>query len=158
MIEGMTPPNDIRQELEYRPDTGDFFWVTGNRGRKAGSKAGFVHSSGYVRVRHRGIVYLGHRLAWWFTHDEMPEVVDHINRNTADNRLANLRNVTHSLNALNTGKTGVKWVRTSRGQYKAYATYRMKHLYRGNSIYTAHFKRIMAERADHPIALPSPYA
>ena len=33
--------------------------------------------------------------------------------------------------------------------------YRRRYVYNGKSILLAHFHRIMAERADHPIGLPS---
>lgn len=43
-------------------------------------------------------IYAAHRLIWKMTHGYEPTVIDHINGNKADNRLSNLRNVTHGLN------------------------------------------------------------
>lgn len=42
-----------------------------------------------------------HRIIWLLAHGEMPLEVDHINGITSDNRLANLRAVTHKINGRN---------------------------------------------------------
>ena len=46
--------------------------------------------------------YLTHRLVWLFHYGYFPENdIDHINRNKADNRLKNLREISHSCNMQN---------------------------------------------------------
>ena len=43
-----------------------------------------------------------HRAIWEHVHGECPPILDHINRDKTDNRLCNLRAVTHQQNCLNT--------------------------------------------------------
>ena len=117
----------IRQVLNYNPDTGIFIWKerheeSAKRGRwnsrNAGKKAGTIDSYGYLRlvVDYRQI--MGHVAAWMIFYGEHPNgLIDHRNRNPADNRIENLRKSSASLNQQNTslssrntsGFTGVFW-------------------------------------------------
>lgn len=110
--------NKLRDFLEYKPDTGEFFWKSyRSRGAKAGYSAGCIYKDGYVRIGFDGQEYLAHRLAWLFHYGVMPDkFIDHINGVRADNRIENLRQVTNSENMQNqkklrknntTGYTGV---------------------------------------------------
>lgn len=92
----------IRELLDYNPETGAFVWRV-RRGRiLAGSAAGRIDSRGYVGINIELRKYAAHRLAWLHYYGEWPLLnIDHINRNKTDNRIANLRDVTHSENALN---------------------------------------------------------
>jgi len=149
-------PDSIRDVLAYDPETGDLTWKVNRRGTaKSGCVAGSKKTNGYIGLRFKGIPYLAHRVAWFLYHGEQPGVIDHINHNRADNRIANIRSVDKSANELNKKATGVRWHKTN-GRYYARATYKTKYLYGGKDIMTAHYRRIMAERADHPIGLPAP--
>jgi len=91
----------------YDPETGVFTRrrAVGRHGRhKAGTVARPRTSHGYTVIRIGGALHGAHRLAWFYVHGEWPEVIDHINGDRSDNRIANLRNVTQSENMQNLKK------------------------------------------------------
>lgn len=96
-----------RQLLEYSPATGEFIWKAPlSNVVRAGQRAGSVAANGYISVGVDGCKLLGHRLAWLMHYgDDAPpwpqSQIDHINRNKADNRIANLRIVSPSGNKQN---------------------------------------------------------
>lgn len=98
--------------------------------RFAGRVAGSVHKpTGYVHVDVFGRKWKAHRLMWAVVFGEWPDQIDHINGNKADNRIANLRNVTHAENMKNrprpkvnrSGVCGVHW-QVSNSRWVAYLT------------------------------------
>lgn len=92
----MTKEN-FTELLEYNAKTGVFRW------KRNGKEAGF-ESHGYTRIKVKGKRYFAHRLAWLFTYGDWPEnEIDHINRIKNDNRISNLRAVTHQENHHNKG-------------------------------------------------------
>lgn len=103
--------------LSYDKETGHFTWLVSTRNTKPGQRAGNDGPNGYRVVTFNKKRYYEHRLAWYFTHEEWPFEVDHINRDKADNRLCNLREVTKSQNQWNRGLqknntpgvSGVSW-------------------------------------------------
>jgi len=70
-----------------------------NTGQLAGSKSGK-----YSQISINKQKFYVHRIVFYLFHGYFPKYVDHINRNTRDNRIENLRSVTISLNNRNTGK------------------------------------------------------
>jgi len=119
----MITPARLKELLRYDPDTGEFTWIDSpSRRMKAGSVAGyrFTDTSGksYIRITVGGKLYFAHRFAWLFIHGEFPEEeIDHENGDGTDNRLSNLRSVTHAENSKNrrlstrntSGHAGVHW-------------------------------------------------
>lgn len=74
-----------------------------------GDEIGFLDkSTGYIRlsctIDKKSKSLYAHRLRWFMAHNELPYMVDHINRNRTDNRLVNLRSVTSSQSGMNMTK------------------------------------------------------
>lgn len=93
----------LHELLHYDPQTGAFTWAKGRPGCGNGKSAGsFDRSDGYWRIRCDGTTYKAHRLAWLYMTGEWPlQQVDHMDGNRANNRFANLRQVSHSANQQN---------------------------------------------------------
>ena len=66
-----------------------------------GDKAGTYHTAGYWHITINKKKYLSHRLIYLYHYGYMPEVVDHINKNSTDNRIENLREASFQLNQYN---------------------------------------------------------
>ena len=150
----------LRELLHYDPDTGVFTWRV-HRGikRVAGLPAGTINSRGYaqLKISPYGSIQ-GHRAAWLYAHGDWPSRhIDHINGNKADNRLVNLRDVTHSENQQNqrtahrNNRVGLLGVSVSRGRYAA--TIQIdganRHLGRFETAEEAHAAYIEAKRGLH---------
>lgn len=96
----------LKRELTYDPETGLFWWKKKGRGsrRQVTRPAGYINEIGCVCIGLSKRVYKAHRLAWLYVHGCWPTEIDHINGNRSDNRIANLREVTHTQNMQNRPK------------------------------------------------------
>lgn len=137
--ESLLNADDVRWRLNYNPVTGILTWKVPSSNRaKVGAPAGYLNKLGYIRVRIGDCLYMASRLAWLHHYGEWPsETIDHINGNTADNSIANLREVNDSQNQANQKRsrsnvTGYKGVgRKSCGKYAAVITVNRKAIYLG---------------------------
>lgn len=93
----------LRTLLSYDPTTGLMNWVNHpNRTDLNGKKCGAKRKGGYLCASVDGHKYTVHRLAYkWMTGEE-PNIIDHINGVTDDNRWHNIRSVSVHQNNLNT--------------------------------------------------------
>ena len=94
----------IMDRLSYDSRTGIFKWKSRAASHvPKGAKAGTLEkSSGYVRIKISGRKYRAHRLAWLIVYGSFPpDQLDHINGIRHDNRIINLRAVTHAENSRN---------------------------------------------------------
>jgi len=96
------------------------------RGRRAkvGAPVGSKDSYGYLVVTINRKAYKVHRIVYAMFNTEVPEVLDHINGNYADNRIENLRPATVQQNGYNrkvnsTSGSKIKNVHSLNGKWMA---------------------------------------
>ena len=129
----------LRELLHYEPETGIFTRKVSTSNRvKIGDAAGSLDGHGYLQIRVQSRPHKAHRLAWLYTYGVWPkEQIDHINRNRLDNRIANLREVSHKQNQQNrskpsnntSGHPGVVWNKQrSKWQARIRHNYKQIHL------------------------------
>lgn len=107
----------LRECLSYDSETGSLRWRKRPRehfaserawrsinSRQYGAFAGSVGLNGYLTIRVGGVLMLAHRVAWMVHYGQcVPPgfVIDHRNRDRADNSIYNLRLADLSLNSQN---------------------------------------------------------
>lgn len=91
----------LRDLLAYDPETGIMKWRIASGRVKPGTPITCTDSRGYVVVRVDGALQRVHRLAWLYVHGIAPSVIDHVNGNPGDNRIANLRECSIRQNTMN---------------------------------------------------------
>lgn len=156
-------PEEIRAMFGYDPETGRLSWrIRRSPCMQIGATAGSPKPDGYLVVKIAGKYWSAHRLVWVHVHGEWPERhLDHINGDRADNRMANLREVTPAENAQNrhgastrskTGLLGVGQATRTPGKWtaKIKAGDTIKHLGSFDSPELAHAAYVEAKRALHP--------
>jgi hypothetical protein len=107
----------LRQAFTYFPKTGVLI-----RNSNGKSMSG-LDAYGYIQLGYLKKMYKAHRIIWAIVHGEFPKGhIDHINGERADNRIDNLRVVTHQQNVHNqqkknkrnkSGYVGVCWNKRS---------------------------------------------
>jgi hypothetical protein len=113
----------VRELFDYREDGELIRKVNVARCARIGDVAGYLNNIGYKVTKVDGKSYLNHRLIWLWHHGYLPEHgLDHIDRNKVNNRIENLREVSHSCNMRNckiaknnsSGVTGVSMSRDNK--------------------------------------------
>lgn len=165
-------PELLRKLLRYEPDTGKLYWrerapdmfVDGKRNPDASCKmwnkkhAGKEALTTLIGYRYPGgnifnRIYYAHRVIWAIFYGEWPsKQIDHINGNRCDNRIKNLRHVSHFENGKNqrlssnntSGFCGVSWY-SARGKWQAHITSKGKKMLLG--IFTNKSDAIAARKA-----------
>ena len=136
----MVTQEELKNVLEYEPDTGHFIRIKCKIRTLIGKVAGNLHPNGYVYIEINEKPYRAHRLAWLYTHGRWPaEHIDHINGIKNDNRIANLREATRSQNMKNSklqksNTSGLK------GAYKREYGYVSTIRHEGREVYLGFFK------------------
>lgn len=143
VIEGMRVYRDLTQSqnltkeylrslLHYNESTGAFTWVRPPKNhQRMNQKEAGCKSTGYVLIRIDGKKYKAHRLAWLYVYGAMPSAgVDHIDGNTFNNAIVNLRECTQAQNGANAkrwaGKSLPKGVRRNGSGFSARISFQKK--------------------------------
>lgn len=147
----------LRQCCVYHPNTGKLYWRPNNimsaawRAKYVGEEA-FTHT--YANGRRNGkfmqVKLEASRVAWALAMRRWPVGdIDHIDRDPSNNRLTNLRDVSETVNLLNTklsknNKTGVHGVSVRGNRFVAMLGYKRKLHYLGtfNSVDEAYAARV----------------
>lgn len=91
--------DDLLKVVNYDPETGI---ITRISGRFSGKIVNHTNSKGYIRANFLGRLMLAHVVAWIITYGKYPDgEIDHANGIRNDNRIINLRDVTHQQNMWN---------------------------------------------------------
>jgi len=128
----------LRDHFTYDPATGILRGRVRRSSKAEGAEAGYLHSSGYRRVKLEGRDVPTHRIVWkMMTGAEPPDDIDHHNLERSDNRWENLREATRTLNRCNTrarrdNKIGLKGVSRDRTRWRAQITVGGVHHFLGN--------------------------
>lgn len=150
---------EIVEAFEYRDG---LIYNIGNRGSraKAGNRAGALYPCGYRYIKINGKTIKEHRLIYTMFHGEIPAgyQIDHIDGNSLNNKIENLRLATNSQNQMNSGidsmnKTGFKGVskRKDSNRYQAEIKVGGKGIYLGlyKTPEEAHMAYVNASKEHH---------
>jgi len=94
----------VQHLFNYNSETGELRWKRAPfTCSKKGASAN-TNCNGYYHVRVYGKIYGVHRIIWLYVYGYLPENdIDHIDRNRANNKISNLREVSRQCNQRNTG-------------------------------------------------------
>lgn len=153
----MITAEELKQRVNYDPETGVFTWKM--RKCTVKNKVGVKQKAGYIVIRVNTICYYAHRLAWLYMTGEWPsDQIDHINSNRADNRWINLREADHTINAQNlkraradnkVGLLGVVQIPNKKFRARIWIQAKEKHLGYFHTPEEAHAAYLTAKRKYH---------
>lgn len=147
----MLTQNEIKDLFEYRE--GVLYWkIKPCNNVQIGDQAGNKNVRGYWVTGIQRKLYQNHRLIFMWHYGYLPQYIDHINGNTLDNRIENLRPATclqnqHNAKKRNDNKSGVKGLSWDKQCQKWKAQIR----YNGQKIYLGLFESL--ENAEEFITL-----
>jgi len=117
---------DLHNHVRADFDKGHLYWTTPGRGKNLYKPIGCIDSNGYVKVQINKVSTYTHIVIYYLFYGVWPtSLIDHLDRNPANNKPDNLELSNHSKNAMNgdefitntTGVRGVSWCSAS-GKYK----------------------------------------
>lgn len=134
----MITQEELKELLNYNPETGIFTYKKKRAKCTPGKIAGTYHVNGYTHIQLNRKIYKAHRLAWLYVYGYFPQFIDHINCDRGDNRLCNLREVNiyqnnhnSKINKNNTsGIKGITWHKKAQ-KWCAQIDANGKHIYLG---------------------------
>lgn len=150
----------VKELFSYDPETGLLTRRIKIKHFAAGVAVGSAGRRGYLHCSVDNRLYKVHRLIWLYVYGTWPTgQIDHINHNTADNRLCNLRDVSCAENHQNrarktksaSGHLGVTWhIRDKRWLAHIEVKGKSYHLGSFTQLDAAIAARIRAEHTFHP--------
>jgi hypothetical protein len=92
----------IEKGITCNPETGIVYGV------KGGEIKGKIKNYPTISLLHNKKIYRlsSHQFIYYWVYGKVVDIIDHINRDTTDNRIINLRSVTHSKNMMNSKGKG----------------------------------------------------
>jgi len=135
----MITQDQVKDLFHYNTETGV---LTNRKSRgskcKVGAAAGYARADGYMQTRINYKKYLNHRLIFLMFHGYLPDFIDHIDNDSSNNRIKNLRECTISENVRNSktrsdntsGIKGVSWHKPAK-KWRAYINHNSEHIYLG---------------------------
>ena len=133
----------LRTLLVYNPTSGSFAHSAQSKyvvdRALVGMPAGSIDAYGYLVLSVGGRRIKAHRAVWLLERGVLPGVIDHIDGNPLNNRISNLREVTHAENRQNQrrvrsdSKTGLVGVHRRGDRFEARV--RVSGKYRGLGVY-----------------------
>lgn len=153
LVEKGVHVNDLK-ELFYIDEDWQLLWKVKKAARvKIGDIAGGKDKYGYQIVSVNYRLFKCHRIIWALFYGEWPSgSIDHINGVKDDNRIENLRVVTHQENLRNqkkrkTNKTGVHGISRQRAlsKWQVFITVDYKNIYLG--VYEDFFEAVCARKS-----------
>lgn len=132
----------LKQLMSYDPLTGKFSRLTKWGRQNIGDEPGCKSKFGYRYIGVEGKGYTAYRLAWLYVYGKFPDGdIDHINGDPTDDRIENLRSVSHSVNLHNTSHRkpksnhkGVYQTKEKTWQANIRLNYKLHHLGRFKTI------------------------
>ena len=129
----------LKTLMEYDSVTGEFISLVKRGKLKVGDKLGTINVQGYRQIQIGDTIYLAHRLAWLYVYGYMPEFIDHIDHNRANNSISNLRECTRTDNNRNcclqrnntSTVVGVSFIESS-GKWRSFIGHNGKRIHLGN--------------------------
>ena len=140
IIKPLPSQEELHRLFEYRE--GNLYWkIKPSKKIKIGSKAGSLHSGGYMQLTVNFRNYFAHRIIWCYHYGAIASnlQIDHIDGNKANNIIENLRLATHAQNNSNNKRAfrnsksnilGVSWVK-QRSKWMVYIGSNNKTIYLG---------------------------
>lgn len=113
-----------KEYVRYEQSTGSIYWLKARFKKYANRPAGYPRC-GYLALTHLRKKYPIHHLIWLFETGEYPNcLIDHIDGNTRNNKISNLRKVTRFENSRNRKSHGaVKFLGVWQDKRKSKAFY-----------------------------------
>jgi hypothetical protein len=141
---------DIKEAITtFECKDGVLYW------KSNGKKAGWTDENGYQRVQFNNKAYRAHRIIFLMHHGYMPDFIDHIDKNPANNEIENLRAADKSLNRKNckvnkNSISGIRGVHWNKKVQKYQVMFKVKNKYKSFGYYfDVDYAKFIAETMFH---------